>query len=452
MGSWAFKFFIFLVFSSCNAFATVGTLVDYKSIDSRSIGSIGLDTSSFMYKAKGRDTSATTFEASLGGQFDTAILHGVGSAQFFTFVNNSPQLGFEAPELYLSTQKNLLDAHTITVGRRKFEWSKVDKEWNMMSLWSPRFTWDQIYPETIGMTGLFYTYETPRFKFMAFGSPIAIPERGTPISEENGNIVSPNPFWNPLPSQLSVQGAPTQINYTLLMPALQDILLRPNFAVRGYYDLGEGFWLSANAGVLPVNMTQLAAEPYYYHGNINVNIRPQFPMRNLYTAEFGYNDSSKLWNAWMSVSYEKPFNFENNRNWLNPVITPTSVVSLGTDFQVTNNFRFDGAILFVREQEFVRDSSLPNINVDLPTRYPLKQGIKAAGTWSFSDTNEATVAWIQDLVQSSNFVSFDLQHKIFSANMSIGGGADLMLANTNKGWVGQYYGDDRLRGWLKYAF
>jgi hypothetical protein len=36
--------------------------------------------------------------------------------------------------------------------------------------------------------------------------------------------------------------------------------------------------------------------------------------------------------------------------------------------------------------------------------------------------------------------------------LTVGGGVDLMMAPNNKGWVGQFYGDDRLRGWIKYAF
>jgi hypothetical protein len=55
-------------------------------------------------------------------------------------------------------------------------------------------------------------------------------------------------------------------------------------------------------------------------------------------------------------------------------------------------------------------------------------------------------------VQTSHFASFDVQHKIRSLKLSIGGGLDLMMAKDTKGWVGQYYGDDRVRGWLKYAF
>jgi hypothetical protein len=462
MGSKGFR--ISAIFTSLLSFcapstshALVGTLIDTKTLDPKAIGSVGLDSSSFMYRSSARGTAATTFQASIVGGFESSLLTGVGSAQFFTFVEPNPQIGFEAPELYLSTRPRLLDGHDITIGRKKVAWSKVDGAFqNMMSLWSPRFTWDQVYPETIGMTGLFYTYQTSRFKFTAFGSPIAVPERGTPISEENKNITSPNPFWNPLPTELPVLGVNKRIEYSLSMPDLQEILLRPNFALRGEYHFESGLWISANTGVLPVHMTQLAAEPFLAPGAstdaLQVNIRPQFPMRNINTIEFGYDDPADTWSAWISASYEQPFNFENQRNWLNPIITPTSVVSVGTDFKVTQNFYFDGALLFVREQPFIRSSSLPEINVDLPSRFPLKQGIKAAGHWILSDVNDAHATWVQDLVNPAHFVSLSFQHKIRSLKLSVGGGMDLMLATSNKGWVGQFYGDDRLRGWLKYAF
>lgn len=437
--------------------ANVGSSIFYRDIDPQAIGSVGLESSSFVYRAKGRENAATTLEASIGGRWNSRVFTANADAQFFTFMNNSPQLGFESRELYLATQDGLLDGHQITLGRRKFEWSKVDESWkSMMSLWSPRFVWDSVYPQTVGMTGLFYTYQTRRFKFLAFGSPIAVPERGTPLNEENGQITSPNPLFPALPSELPVQGSMTQIRYDLLMPAIQDILLRPNFALKGEYRLDNGIWFSLNSGVLPVHMTQLAAEPFVDSrpdsGSLNVYVRPQFPMRNINTAEIGFDDPEKQWSAWMSVSYEQPFNFENQKNWLNPIITPSSVVSLGTQFKLTQNFTFDGGILVIREQPFTRSSSLPDINVDLPSRFPLKQGVRASGQWTFSERNLAQFTWVQDLVNSAHFVSGNLQHRFPKSRLTVGGGIDLMLAPNTKGWVGQFYGDDRLRGWIKYAF
>jgi|GEM_PF-1176989 len=418
-------------------------------------GFVGLESSSFLYQAQGRGNSSTTFEGEWNGSFKGKSFQGKANAQIYSFVGDQPEVGFESKELYISTTPNLMsNLGEISVGRRYVEWSKVDRAWDMMSLWSPRWTWDPLHPETIGMTGIFYTFDRGGFHFTAFGSPLAIPERGTSTFEKDGNIVSNSPLWNQLPDEMNVMGVQTKIHYSLMTPPMNEILFRPNFALKALYRFDSGAWLSAGLGVLPVHIIQMAAEPYLDSsttGDLNVNVRPQFPLRNIYTAEAGY-EPGKDWNLWLSMSYEQPFQFENESTWLNPIITPTSIVSAGTSVQVTSNFRFVGSALFIHEQPFVSSSTLKGVDVALPTRFPVKQGFKIGGDWRFDDQTQSRFSWTQDLIEQNHFVSLDLQHAIRKANLVVGGGADLFFNNTTHGWVGQYYGDDRLRGWLKYVF
>ena len=420
----------------------------------KSLGTVGLDSSSFFYKSDARGTAATTLNASIHDKFEGSIVRGSGDLFVNTFVTDNPQAVFDAHEAYVSNQEGTLGNHNISVGRKYYEWSKVDEQWKMMSLWSPRNTWDELHPDTIGMTGIFYSYETPRLKFLAFGSPIAIPEQGTPISEKDGKLISPNPLFKSPPSQLPVNGTNTNINYSLVMPPMQDILLRPNFALRARYDFESGAWFSLNSGVLPIHMVQMSAQPYVatQTGQLQVNIIPQFPMRNINTAEVGFDNPSKDWNIWLSASYEQPFNFENQPTWLSPLITPTSLFSAGTRVQLTSNFWFEGSALFIHEQPYTNPGALTGIKVDLPSRFPLQQGIKVGGKWVFNDYTQSNISWVQDLIEQNHLITIDVQHKVHGMPITLGAGADVILTSSTEGWVGQYYGDDRLRGWLKYAF
>jgi hypothetical protein len=424
--------------------------------DDRFSGTVGFDSSSFFYRSESRGTAATTLNATLRGKSDSKILHSEGDLSAYTFVTNTPALGIESRELYVQTRAGTLGNFDIAFGRKIEEWSKLDQTWRMMSLWSPRWTWDELHPQVIGMTGLFLSYRTRNFKTVLFASPLAIPERGTPVEEKDRNIVSPNPFWKPLPEEITVLGARTKVNYSLMMPGLQEILLRPNFAWKARYDFDGGAFISMNAGVLPVHMVQMAAEPFLEtsgaSSRLDVNIRPQFPMRNINTLEAGYESPARDWSLWLSGSYEQPFRFQNGDTWLNPVITPSAIVSAGTSVELTGNFRFNGSLLIINEQPFSRSSRVPDVNVQLPSRFPLKQGIQIGGNWRFSDINEGNVNWIQDLIQQNHLISMDVSHWIRSARISVGAGMDVILANSTRGWVGNYYGDDRLRGWLKYAF
>lgn len=420
-------------------------------------GSLGFDTSSFFYKDQNRGTAATTFKASLQSEWNQKYAHEKAELSIYSFVNNNPEVGAESKELYVSTQRGMMGNHQFTLGRKIVNWSKVDETWNnVMSFWSPRFTWDPMYPETVGMTGAFYEFQTSRFEFTAFGSPIAIPERGTATEEKNGQIVSSNPFWKPLPSSIKIAGLeePAQVQYSLMMPNLQQLIMRPNFALKAKYKFQSGAWLSANTAILPVHMVQLAAEPYMdsSRGLLQVNIRPQLPMRNLNTVEAGFNGSQNDWKLWFSASYEQPFRFENNPFWLNPIITPAVIASSGVQVEITSNFWVHGNFLYIKEEPFLRASSLPDVNVSLPSRFPLKQGILMGGDWNISDRVLLKANWIQDLIEKSHFVGTDLTYTIPHSGVALGGGADFVISQTNTGWVGQYYGQDRVRGWFKYVF
>lgn len=419
-------------------------------------GNVGLDSSSFFYKSESRGTAATTLSATLRGKGDSELLHTEGDLSAYTFVTNQPAFGFESQELYTETRAKVLGNFKLALGRKMVDWSKLDGTWKMMGLWSPRWTWDELRPQVIGMTGVFLSFSTPRFKAVAFGSPIAIPERGTPVEEKNNNIVSTNPFWRPLPTRITVLGTSTPVNYSLVLPSIESILLRPNFAIRARYDFESGAFISMNSGVLPVHMTQMAAEPFLStsgsSSQLDVNIRPQFPMRNINTLEMGYDSPEKDWNLWVSGSYEQPFRFENKDTWLNPVITPSTLVSAGTNFQLTENLAFNGAAIFIHEQPFQRSSKVPDVNVQLPSRFPLKQGIQVGGSYRFSDDTQGDLSWLQDTLQQNHLVSMNVAHSIRAASLTLGAGMDMIMARTTSGWVGQYFGDDRVRGWLKYAF
>ena len=424
--------------------------------DARYFGSVGFDSSSFFYKSDSRGTSSTTLNATLKMKKDSALFHSEGSLSLNAFVTSSPSIGIESKEFYARTQKGLLGDISISFGRKIEDWSKLDGTWRMMSLWSPRWTWDELHPEVIGMTGVFVSYSSPHLKATLFGSPISIPERGTPVEEKDHNIVSSNPFWKPLPSTIKVLGADAPVKYSLLMPSMKEILLRPNFAAHARFDFDSGVFLSANSGVLPVHMVQMAAEPFLStsgtESQLQVNIRPQLPMRNINTLEVGFDDPSHDWNLWFSGSYEQPFHFENQDTWLNPIITASSVLSSGTRVNLSREVSIEGSVLVVNEAPFNRSSKVPNVSVTLPSRFPLKKGFQISGNWKVSDLTESSLSFIQDILQKNRFLSLELSHSIKASALSVGGGMDLIFAKTTQGWVGNYYGDDRVRGWLKYAF
>ncbi len=417
------------------------------------LGTVGLESSSFLYSSEERAASAIALSASLNGEFEDDSLHARADLLGFSFTTNRQSFTLESHEAYLATSRALTDEHEFTVGRRLYRWNHVDEVWSQMSLWTPRFNWDPIYPERIGLTGAFYRFEDKNVTFLLYGSPIAVPERGTPLFEQNGTIVSSSPFFKPLPKQIEVLGVETQMRYKLINPALKDILLRPNAAARMEYRDDSGFWGSASVGVLPVHMPQLAAEPFLNSSaEVQVNIRTQFPLRNLSTFEVGYKDDKDLWGIWISGSRERPFRFTNDPAWINPVLNPSEIYSGGIHTLITHSVRLSGALLYVNERSTAQSSALPNVNVDLPSRFPIKRAFQAKLEYAPTWRTEGSLSWMRDVLQKNNLVSLNVSHRVPKSAITFGGGVDITIVNTTKDFIGQYFADDRLRGWLRYAF
>ncbi len=392
------------------------------------LGTVGFESSSFMHTSSDRAVSASTFSGSIDGQFKNKIVKGEGSLNAYSFVTNKQSFTVESKEAYISTAPGLLGHHEFSVGRRVYKWNNVDDAWSQMSLWSPRFQWDALYPERIGLTGAFYNFESKRFTFTAYASPISIPERSSPIYEKDGTIQSDSPFFKPLPQTVNFQGVDKNVTYRLLMPGLQEILMRPAGAIRGEYRFDSGFYGNASSGIMPVHATQLAAEPYADvadTGDIRVDIRPQMAMRNLTTVEVGYKDPDSNWDLWLSGTVERPFRFENEPTWLNPVLTPSEIISGGSSAMLTSNFKFTGAFLFVQEEKYTKTGDLQDVNVDLPSRFPIKQAFQARGDLYLSWRTQANLIWVQDLIERNHWLGVNVQHRIPKMDLSVGAGVDM---------------------------
>ena len=166
-------------------------------------GSIGLESTGFLRTSKDRSDSSYLF--SLGPEFEVVgeNLEGKFELQAMSFLDDASSITLESKNAYLSTSKNLINGVQFTAGRRKYDWSLFDDTWKY-GLWSPRFMWDPLRPEQVGLTGVFYTYETSNWRVLAYGSPVSIPERSYPIQNVNGKISSNSPYYRPLPDTVTL--------------------------------------------------------------------------------------------------------------------------------------------------------------------------------------------------------------------------------------------------------
>lgn len=220
----------------------------------------------------------------------------------------------ELPELYVGSARGL-GLWSIQIGRVRKNWSILDQGWQL-GIFQPRFVYDYLHPETVGLTGLFADYRWSGGTISFFTSPMFIPDRGLPVSFENGKIGSVDPFFHAPISEVVFENQPTSIQYLLQRPSVTDLLLKPSLGVTARAgDVANGFSFSGAYSYKPMNQLLLAYSALY---NLSFQVAdaevyPRVLMHHAATGDLSYN--SKHLSAGVSVLREVPVRDETPRSW-----------------------------------------------------------------------------------------------------------------------------------------
>ena len=107
------------------------------------------------------------------------------------------------------------------IGRRRIQWDWADAFWNR-SLWEPVYADDALRPQWAGLTGVFRDFSYQEGQTTLFGSFIFIPDFTAPFKNQDGRLVSDNPWFNAPPAKKMENIVPS---YNITTPDLKDFLL-----------------------------------------------------------------------------------------------------------------------------------------------------------------------------------------------------------------------------------
>ncbi|MCC7440299.1 MAG: hypothetical protein IT285_01620 [Bdellovibrionales bacterium] len=419
-------------------------------------GLISLDSLSFFKSSRDRESfsSMLLLEPRFAGE--GLLLRGVADLKAATFISENPSFAADARELYVSTSARWSPLHEIAAGRRLVDWSVADKHWNI-GAWSPRFTLDPFQWESIGMTGFFYGYRSKSWTLTAMASPVSVPEQGIPLSESDGKLIYASPMAVPLQEKVEVMGQLVDIRYGLKFPPISDIVLRPAGALAAKYRDESGFWGGASYGYLPIHQPDIAVDATLNAnaGEVRTDLHPRFPMHHLATAEVGYD--APYWSIWGSVTGELPEKLDTPQGWLTNRVGDALITSWGGELRWQEGLSMRASYLQVDENR--PDPEEGAIDIVLPERYLYRRAWKVGAGWSGGSPISYDFGWIFDADHSSNLVSLDVRYSPGTGRIdpsrqrwAVGFGADFISTATGTGWIGQYQGNDRVRGKVSYAF
>jgi hypothetical protein len=378
----------------------------------------------------------------------------------------SPSPYFEVPEIYLGTSRELAPVQ-LEAGRKLETWNHLDEQWSL-GIWQPRFRWDYLHPETVGLTGVFLRVEQPLFRIVAWGSPISVPERGVPISTENGAFASDSRWFIPPPSTGQLFGQDTPLRYSLMMPELGNLLLNPGASVMARVGREKGAWGSVGYAYKPMNqlllgetsILHLGSTPAAIHGDAQIS--PRVTYHQLVSAEGGYE--SEPVNFWVSALGEHPFRDTTPSTWTTQEVAPALALSSTVDVRIAGSAsratRMDLSVL--RQWGGNAGDQGPDAAggtaSNFEARYPFQQAVSMGLRSPLP---------VLSRVSASSHVLYDIGHDgaIWSTevryqardNWILGVGADLLSASQsedpqNADLIARYRANDRVHAGVTYVF
>lgn len=412
-------------------------------------GFIRMESAGFLKQAQDRGNSSSTLVLGPELKGDGRVISGELDLQAITFLSDKSSFTVEAENAYVATSPELMSRHQISLGRRRYDWSESDDSWKT-GLWSPRFNWDPIRPQQVGLTGAFYRYQTSNWRVLGFASPVSVPERGYPIREQDGKLTSASPDWVPMMESVQIKdfARPVPIQYSLQYPELKELVMNPGAAVSLRYGRERGFWLNGVYGVLPVHQVDMAVEQSFYLDQkaVKATVHPRILTHEVLTLESGYRGSNLQ--GWASASGEYPLEKAISQGQAANRIGPALLMSGGGSVQLAGGFEILGSYLQIHEKKPApKPGDLP---IELPSRFQYTQAMKLGAQWTGMTHLTYGFNWTADLKDKSHLFSADIAFN--KSGWQLGIGSDFFASATNRGPIGQYLGNDRVRGRIAYAF
>jgi hypothetical protein len=432
-----------------------------------------LGTQGFLYPANSsRPGVLPSLELSGRGLYQDATWDIGGRALAITFLSKASAYTVEAPEAYLGTSRQLspLQFH---VGRRLESWSRLDEAWSL-GIWQPRFLWDTLDPEPVGLTGAFATYESGLLRVVAYGSPLYVPERGVPVDVENGEFVTEDPYFDRPAASAEVMGEDTRLRYQLARPSTSDVISHGGGALRVRVGEKPGSagtaWSSVALARKPMNQLLFAYAglvPASDPGATGV-IYPRVSYHDLLAADLGYQWEGA--SAWVAGLVDVPQEETVEEGLTAQKVSRSTAVSAGLDLTLPSLLWVPAPRKTSLQLSYLHQAggnepdvgSLADGKSSFTSRYPYQQALLGRVSGTLLERagsrllGSARLLW--DLGHAGTLFTGDLDYRINRA-WSLSAGADILTAfapeaadGSATDFIARYRAQDRVRAGVSYAF
>lgn len=376
------------------------------------------------------------------------------------YASGSPLLSYFNVKEF-SYQAKINRQQQFAVGRRKVDWSELDRRWNY-GLIEPVFKWNPLDPESQGLTGFFWQTKAKNLSLTLFGSFFFIPEQGASFEiDSDGRFVRGNPWFRRPPDTIRIFSQVSQIEYNFDRPREADIVFQPSYGAKLELFADTPWLLRLSGFYKPMNQLALG-----YDGVLDiprdrgsVEIMPSVIYHQVLAADLVYRSSRFRVGA--SGIYDLP-STENTfeERWTRPVFSEATILSPFVDVLLSSDWTLRLQRLQVFGEEVAEEGPLADPSrASITSRYPYREANEVGIEYSHSVSRSRSLDLRSSYMWSdeNSFQLIRLGGRLALTNdWSIQSELNLVqaeeLSSTNRNDIAEFRNNDRFVMGVGYAF
>src|SRR5690606_32337979 len=141
-------------------------------------------------------------------------------------------------------------------------------------------------------------------------------------------------------------------------------------------------------------------------------------------------------------------------SYISPTIQNSLMGSIGGSVMISKFVTLRSSFMHIDEDAPPAKTEENDVSVDLQSRFPFHRAIRSHLDIATGTRMSYRLGWIHDLKNASDQLMSDVVYQLNknNSNLTLNVGADFFITATGKGYIGQYKGNDRVRGAIAYAF
>jgi hypothetical protein len=424
---------------------------------------LGISSTNYLGQgAEGRQNSFSALDLQLDSKTLGESVDSRALVQGQIGFDDSTYRFIELPEMYVGTSAKLLEPYQVTVGRKLINWSALDETWGA-GAFQPRFRWDYLRPQQVGLVGLYQEVAAGPVKLTAFYSPLFIPDRGAPLDFSDGRVRSISPWVVNPPYEIEVMRKTVPVRYDAEIPSLGNIVRQDSFAGRALIGEGKPVWGSVSYAHKPMNQLLMSYEAYLSNsasGDAHATLYPRVAYHHV--AAFDIGARNKQVSATLSGVADMPTDDA-------PVVSPRTTQKVGNLFLLSPSFTakpFSGGanagsitVSYLRvfgedpaDQGYLADG----VSSEFDSRYPYKNAFLITAKLPTWRRLSSDLSLLYDMENPGTIVSWfftyapDRDWKLFLATDVLTSFSDGASDGTD--FINRYRENDRVTGGVTYVF